>query len=140
MISLILRTASRFLVPLMLVFSVFLLLRGHNLPGGGFSGGLVAAGAFVLYAIAHGAQAAREALRVDPQVVFGSGLLLAAGSGIVGMAFTGSFLTGVWWGSFDFGKEVHIGIGTPLLFDVGVYLTSVGAAVIIVFALMEESK
>lgn len=52
--SVILATVSRLLTGVLLVFSVFLLLRGHNLPGGGFSGGLVAASAFVLFAFANG--------------------------------------------------------------------------------------
>ena len=52
--SLILNTATRFLVALMLVFSIYLLWRGHNEPGGGFVGGLIAAIGFALYAIAYG--------------------------------------------------------------------------------------
>lgn len=51
--SIILRTAARYLMPLFLLFSVIILLRGHNAPGGGFIGGLLAAGAFVFYAIAY---------------------------------------------------------------------------------------
>ena len=57
MTSLILRTATRFLMPLLLMFALFLFLRGHNAPGGGFVGGLVVAAAFVLYAIASGTPA-----------------------------------------------------------------------------------
>ena len=60
------RTAARLLMPLLLLFSVFLLLRGHNEPGGGFVGGLVAAAAFALYAIAFGTRRARQALVVSP--------------------------------------------------------------------------
>ena len=63
--SLLLRTAARFLVTLLLLFSIFLLLRGHNEPGGGFVGGLVAAGAFALYGLASNVVEARRALRVD---------------------------------------------------------------------------
>ena len=58
---LILPTAARFLLPLLLLFSAFLLLRGHNAPGGGFAAGLVAAAAFALYAIATDVRAARRA-------------------------------------------------------------------------------
>jgi multicomponent Na+:H+ antiporter subunit B len=56
MTSLILKTTARFLMPFLLLFSVFLFLRGHNEPGGGFTGGLVAAAAFALYSIAFGAE------------------------------------------------------------------------------------
>ena len=71
------RTAARLLMPLLLLFSVFLLLRGHNEPGGGFVGGLVAAAAFALYAIAFGVQRARQALLVKPMTLLGAGLLIA---------------------------------------------------------------
>ena len=73
MTSSILRTATRFLMPLLLLFALFLLLRGHNEPGGGFVGGLVVAAAFVLYAIAYGVAAGRRALLVDPSTLLGAG-------------------------------------------------------------------
>ena len=58
--SIILSATARFLLPILFMFSLFLLVRGHNLPGGGFVGGLVAAAAFVLYAIAHDVEQARR--------------------------------------------------------------------------------
>ncbi len=79
--SIILSTVSRLLAALMLVFSVFLLLRGHNLPGGGFAGGLVAAGAFVLHALSFGFPAARRMLWFEPQTIIAAGLIVALGSG-----------------------------------------------------------
>ena len=82
MTSLILRTATRFLMPLLLLFALLLLFRGHNEPGGGFVGGLVVAGAFVLYAIAFGFDAGRRALLVDPSTLLGVGLLVALASGV----------------------------------------------------------
>ena len=75
--SLILRVAARVLVPLLLLFSLFMLLRGHNLPGGGFVGGLVAASAFVLYVLTAGVQASRKVLRVEPHTLLGLGLVCA---------------------------------------------------------------
>lgn len=63
--SLILRTAGHFLLPLLLLFSVFLLLRGHDEPGGGFIGGLVAAAAILLYLFSMDTESARKVLRVD---------------------------------------------------------------------------
>ena len=66
--TIILNTAARFLMPLQLMFSIFLLLRGHDEPGGGFIAGLVAAGAFTLYLFAFGVSATKEVLRmVDPR-------------------------------------------------------------------------
>ncbi len=71
--SLILSTATRYLLPLLLLFSLFLLLRGHNEPGGGFVGGLVAVAAFALYALAAGTQEARSLLRVDTRTLMAVG-------------------------------------------------------------------
>ena len=82
MTSSILQTAARFLMPLLLLFAVFLLLRGHNQPGGGFVGGLVVAASFVLYSIAFGVDAARLALLVRPSRLLGIGLLVALVSGL----------------------------------------------------------
>ena len=133
--SLILSTATRYLLPLLLLFSVFLLLRGHNEPGGGFVGGLVAAAAFALDAIAHGVAQARRLLGVDPRTLMGLGLLIALASGLLGLAGGDPFMTGLW----TEGKLPVLGqVGTPLLFDAGVYLVVIGVILTIVFALSEE--
>lgn len=135
MTSLILRAATRFLMPLLLLFALFLLLRGHNEPGGGFVGGLVVAAAFVLYAIAFGVNAGRRALLVDPATLLGAGLLVAVGSGVPALLVGRPFLTAMW-------TKVGIGpaafdIGTPLVFDVGVFLAVIGVVLTIVFTLAE---
>jgi len=83
--SVILATAIRLLLPLMLLFSLFLLLRGHNEPGGGFVGGLVVAAAFALFTLAHGEKEGRRMLRVDPLRLVASGLLVALVSGLLPM-------------------------------------------------------
>ena len=138
MSSFILRPATEFLFPLMLLFSAFLLLRGHNAPGGGFSGGLVAGAAFVLYAFAFGVDVARRCLGVDPRILTAAGVLIAAFSGVLGWIQGSSFLEGVWWTSLELGPHFKISVGTPLLFDFGVYFTVVGGALVIMFTLMEE--
>lgn len=135
--SLILSTAARMLMPLLLLFSVFLLLRGHNKPGGGFVGGLVAAAAFSLYALAYGARAARRLLRVPPHVLIGTGLLIALSSGVVSLLAGGQFMQGL-WGDVRLPALGEIHLGTPLLFDVGVYLAVVGVTLIDVFTLSED--
>src|SRR5581483_6894719 len=93
MTSTILQTAVRVLMPLLLLFAVFLLLRGHNQPGGGFVGGLVVAASFVLYSIAFGVDAARRALLVDPSKLLGSGLLVAIVSEIPGVVMGRPFMS-----------------------------------------------
>jgi len=133
--SLILSTAARYLFPLLLLFSLFLLLRGHNEPGGGFVGGLVAAAAFSLYAIAEGVATARRVLGVDSRALIGVGLLVAAVSGLIPLAAGQPFMTGMW---SDYTVPLLGKVGTPLLFDIGVYLVVVGVTLTIVFSLAEE--
>jgi multicomponent Na+:H+ antiporter subunit B len=135
--SLILRTATRFLVTLLLLFSIFLLLRGHNEPGGGFVGGLVAAGAYVLYGLGHSSVAARRALGIDPHTLISFGLLLAILSGIVPLFFGRPFLTGEWLYLHGPGG-LELELGTSLFFDIGVYLTVLGVTLMIILSLAEE--
>ena len=131
--SSILQTATRFLMPLLLLFAVFLLLRGHNEPGGGFVGGLVVASAFVLYSIAYGASAARRALLVDPSTLLGAGLLVAAGSGVPALLSGLPFMTAA-WATVGVGS-LAFAVGTPLVFDLGVFLAVIGVVLTIVLTL-----
>jgi multicomponent Na+:H+ antiporter subunit B len=137
MTSLILQSATRFILPVLLLFSVFLLLRGHHEPGGGFVGGLVAAAAYALYAIAFGVPAAREALRLESRTLIGAGLLVAMASGLVAFALGQPFMTGQWF-AIDVAGLGTVDIGTPLAFDLGVYITVVGISLTIIFTLAEN--
>ncbi len=137
--STILRIGTRYLVGILLIFSIHMLLRGHNEPGGGFIGGLIGATGFVLYAIACGTADARAALRVAPEriAIVGLGIALIAGlmAGLLGDAlFTGQWL-------FLFATEENpkgLPLSTVLVFDIGVYLVVFGAILSLVFALEEE--
>jgi multicomponent Na+:H+ antiporter subunit A len=125
------RTAVRGLMPLLLLFSLFLLMRGHNEPGGGFVGGLVAAAAFALYGIAYGVEQARRALLVEPMTLLGTGLLVALVSGVPAVMLGQPFLTAQW-------VVGPIAVGTPVLFDIGVFLVVTGVALMMVFNLAQE--
>lgn len=134
--TLILRTVAPLITALMLLFSVFVLLRGHNEPGGGFIGGLIAASGFAIYGMAFGVQAVRRALWAHPLSVAGAGLLLACLSGFVS-AFAGvPFMTGLWIYPHIMGVEVPI--ATVVTFDIGVYLVVVGAITSIALSLSER--
>jgi multicomponent Na+:H+ antiporter subunit A len=122
------RAAVRLLMPLLLLFSVFLLLRGHNQPGGGFVGGLVAASAFALYGLACGMERARRALLVTPLTLLGGGLLIALLSGVPAVLRGQPFLTAQW----------SLGAGTPMVFDIGVFLVVLGVVLMMIFNLGEE--
>jgi multisubunit Na+/H+ antiporter MnhB subunit len=133
--STILRAATRVLMPLLLLFAVFLLLRGHNQPGGGFVGGLVVASSLVLYSIAFGVDAARRALLVRPATLLGVGLLVALASGLPAIVTGQPFMTALWT-EMPLGPAA-VALGTPLLFDAGVFLTVIGVVLTIVFTLAE---
>jgi len=135
--SLIFRVAARLLVPVLLVFSVFMLLRGHNHPGGGFVGGLVAGSAFVLYALAAGVHEARDILRADPRTLLGVGLVLAYGAGLLALVTETVFLKGLW-------LHLHIPVlgdlhlGSTLIFDIGVMLVVVGTVLLMIFSVEDR--
>lgn len=136
--TLIFRTIAPFLSALMLVFSVFVLLRGHNEPGGGFIGGLIAASAFAIQGVAQGVAAVRRALKADPLTIAAIGLLLSALAGLMPFLGYRPFMTGLWW-------EVNAGLGTVavssvMLFDIGVYLVVAGTVTALALALEEREK
>lgn len=139
MSSVIFRIAARSLTPLLAATAIFLLLRGHNAPGGGFIGGLLAAGAIALYGMAFGAGAARRWLRFTPRRLMAVGLLLALTSGLPSLIYGQPFLTAVWTRPVLplFGE---LPLGTPLWFDLGVFLVVVGFVLTIFFALLESEE
>lgn len=132
------RTIAPSLTAIMLVFSVFVLLRGHNEPGGGFIGGLIAASAVAIYGIAVGVSEVRKALRIDPLAIAAAGLLLAGFSGFVSLFYEVPFLTGIWTTLlFD---EISISLSTPMFFDIGVYFVVLGTISAIALALEENEE
>ncbi len=133
----ILAQAARILFPCLLVLSVIVLYRGHNLPGGGFIGGLLAATAFILVGIGHDMAHARRVLRVDPVVIMAWGLGLAVISGVPALLQGAPFFTGLWLPTFSLPLLGDIHLGTPLIFDVGVFLTVIGFTLHTTFSLAE---
>ncbi len=130
--SLIFAAFSRILFGVMLVVSVYVLYRGHNEPGGGFVGGLIAAAGFATLALARGVDVARATLRFEPMTVIGFGILAALLSGLPGLWLDGSFLTHQWLvlGNFH--------LGTTLLFDIGVYLVVLGGILSLILRFYED--
>ncbi len=133
--SLILSATVRFLISILLMFSIIMLFRGHHAPGGGFVGGLVAAAAFSLYALAYDVKASLKLLRLNPRYLIAIGLMISLGSGLVGLLSGDNFLTGLWLMT---PLPVIGKLGTPVTFDIGVYLVVLGASLTIIFALAED--
>lgn len=129
--SLIFRTTAHVVAILMLVFSFYMVLRGHNQPGGGFIGALVTVIAFALLMIAESTEYVRKRLHYSPISIAALGLCLALLSGILGLLSGSAFLTGLWW------KDI-LPLGTPLLFDFGVYLAVLGGVLSILLRLTED--
>ncbi|GIW18423.1 MnhB domain-containing protein [Tepidiforma sp.] len=135
--SSILRTMARLLASLLLLASLYLLWRGHNAPGGGFSGGIMAAAAFVLMAVAFEPMAGWRATRISPLLLIPLGLGVALASGFAGVLAGDGFMAGQWV-TVNVGEGVKL--GTPLLFDIGVYLVVIGVALAVIIPLMGEEE
>ena len=136
--TVIFRTAAPLIVATMLVFSVYICLRGHNEPGGGFIGGLIGAASIAVFGMASGVPAVRRALKVDPLALAGFGVLLAGFAGIMSLFIDAPFLTAIWL-YLDMGETV-VPLSTPLFFDIGVYLVVFGTISAIALALEDESE
>ncbi len=135
--SIILQTATRFLMPLILVFSVVMMLQGHNKPGGGFVGGLLAAAAFALHALAFNPAETRASIRFDLRSIIATGLLCALSAGVLSLAQGMPLFTGLWMDVAVPGVG-HVHLGTPMLFDLGVYLVVLGITLLMVISLVED--
>lgn len=134
--TIILRTASDYLLPVLLLFSLFILLRGHYLPGGGFIGGLIAAIAFVLDAFANGLKNTKSLLKIHPGFMMPVGLALAFVSAISPLLFDLPLMTGLWASE----PIPVIGtVGSALFFDTGVYLVVIGASLTILLTISEAA-
>ncbi len=135
--SIILRTMTMYLLPLLLIFSVFLLFRGHNHPGGGFVGGLVASAAYSLYLLGFGIDKVKTIFRLQPIKVLAFGLFLAASSTVFPILFGKPLMTGVW---YEHKLPIVGSLGTPTVFDTGVYFTVLGVTLNIIFTLFEDKE
>jgi multicomponent K+:H+ antiporter subunit A len=121
-----LASISQSLLPLALMVSFYIFLRGHNLPGGGFIAGLVTAVAFILQYIAHGSNWISERLTINYRKIIASGIAIAAFTGFGSWFFDKPFLT-TWFDYFDIPLIGEIELASALIFDVGVYITVVGS-------------
>lgn len=133
----ILMTIAQFSLYLMQLLAVWIFLRGHNLPGGGFIGGLMAAAGIVLIGLAFGRDQAERIFPVPFQVLIGLGLLFATATGVGGILFGRPFLTH----AFDYFALPFFGkveLATAVLFDIGVFLVVVGGAKGIILTIATE--
>jgi multicomponent K+:H+ antiporter subunit A len=131
-------TLTRLIFPAMLIVAVFLLLRGHDLPGGGFSAGMVVAIAIILQYMVGGTDWTEDRLRLRPHLWVGAGLLIAAGTALAAVAFGRPFLTTY----FAYAALPLIGsvpTASALIFDLGIFALVVGATLLMLVALAHQS-
>ena len=121
---------SQGLLPLALMVSVYIFFRGHNLPGGGFIAGLITAVAIILQYVAKGVDWVKPRLPIPYDNLIAAGLLTATFTGVGSWFFDKPFLTS-WFGYFDLPLLGTIELASAMAFDLGVYLTVVGATLLI---------
>ncbi|MFW5830966.1 MAG: MnhB domain-containing protein [Prolixibacteraceae bacterium] len=135
--SVILQIAAKYLKWLLIIFAVLALLRGHNHPGGGFIGGLMAGLAIVYRGFAFDAFQVKEELHDHPGRYIGAGLIVVLLS-FLPSVFTGKpLMTGVWFKLSVSGGE-GIKLGTPFLFDIGVFFAVIGVTLLFIFSLTQK--
>lgn len=137
MTSLILSTVTRLAFVLILLFSFYLLVRGHNAPGGGFIAGVMTALGLLLQAIAGDLRRVRRVLRVDPRLLIGLGLLTSLTTGLVALLLGYPFLTST-FGHVRLPLFGEVEIATAFFFDLGVYVVVVGGTLLMMLTLAEE--
>lgn len=123
--SILLEVIVRILFHTIIVVSIFLLFAGHNLPGGGFAGGLVAGMALVMRYIAGGRWELGAAAPTDAGRLLGTGLILAVGTAVIPLFFGLSPLTSTFW-EWEIPGIGHMEFVTSTIFDIGVYLVVIG--------------
>lgn len=133
--SVILRTIAKIMLPVLFLLALFMVVRGHNLPGGGFIGGLLAASGLILQIVAFGPATVRKILPIGYLQLAAFGVGFAAVWGLLGMVAGQPYMTAFWIPDPipGIGK-----IGTPVLFDVGVFLTVIGVTTQLALVLAEE--
>ena len=128
----ILQTTINLLMPLFFLFSLYLLFRGHNEPGGGFIGGLIGGIAFVFHAMVFDSRITLRVFRLNPVRLIAVGLSLALISGFIALFSGDPFMTASWT---DFYLPLIGRPGTPIIFDIGVYLLVIGVVLQITFTM-----
>lgn len=135
--SVILQLASKHIRWLMLLFAIIALFRGHNYPGGGFIGGLLAALGIVFSGFAYDSKKARENLRIQPEVYITSGLMTSLLSLLPSIITNTTLMTGIWM-EIPLPIIGYLKFGTPFLFDIGVFFTVIGITILFFFSLTRK--
>lgn len=132
--SVILQLATRYVSSLLVFFAFVALLRGHNNPGGGFIGGLLAALAIVFYSFAFDRRQVQENLKIKPTGYVAIGLAFVLSSLLPSLLKSQVLMKGVWV-NIPLGILGELEVGSPLLFDIGVFMAVIGVTLMFFFTL-----
>lgn len=134
--SVVLRGIAMLLIQVMLLLSVLLLLRGHNFPGGGFIGALIATAAMCLYLLTY--SKLPKVMKKQANIIIAIGVLCILISTLPGIFLSGNLLDASWV-VLDH-TLIKIKLGTPLLFDLGIYLSILGSLTFILSILGRDDS
>lgn len=137
--STILQIAAKYIRLLLIFFALLALLRGHNHPGGGFIGGLLVALAIVFYGFAFDSVKAKAKLNFQPEGYIVSGLFVIFLSVLPGLIQSGKLMQGIWI-SIPLPLLGDLKLGTPFLFDIGVFLAVIGVTLMFFFSLTKNEE
>ena len=137
--SVILQVASKYVRWILVIFALIALYRGHNFPGGGFIGGLLVGLSVVFSSLANDAQSARNSLIIKSEGYIALGLLTILISILPGVFLKDYFMAGVWT-SIHIPLVGVIKLGTPFLFDIGVFLAVIGVTLMSFFTFSNITK
>lgn len=132
--NLILKSTSSFIIFILLGFAFYLLLAGHNSPGGGFIGGLTTSAAFLLMFMAYGEETVKKVIPINYLVLIPIGLMIAILTGFGSLLFNLPFLTQT-FGTFFIPIFGEVELSTAMLFDLGVYFTVFGTTMTIILTI-----
>jgi multicomponent Na+:H+ antiporter subunit B len=135
--SLILQIASKYVKPLLLIFGIIALMRGHNYPGGGFIGGLLAALSIVYGSLSFTSKEIENKLKIKPEQYIGGGLFFILLS-FVPSIFQSTYLMKGIWVKLELPIIKELKLGTPFLFDIGVFLAVIGVTLMFLFTLSNK--
>jgi len=136
--SILVRTAIKLIFPLVLIFAAYTALKGHNEPGGGFIGGLMAAVAFLLFRMANGRKALVKLMPFHPRNLVALGLGIALATAIAPLFFGKPILTSLVIDELSIGLGQKIHFASAVFFDTGVLMVVVGVSVGMIQRLNEE--
>lgn len=137
--SVILQIAAKYVRWLLVFFAIVALIRGHNHPGGGFIGGLLVALSIIFYSFAFDAKTANGKLKLQPEGYIAFGLLLILLSVLPGLIQKEFLMAGVWI-TIELPIFGALKLGTPFLFDIGIFLAVIGVTLMFFFSLNTIGK